>query len=63
MAERGTPTFYREHAERLTKLAVETLNPALRLELLEIATAFQKLATHAIANADVAKALADPKSA
>lgn len=42
--------FYREQAERLTFLAAETANPGTRLELLEIAASFQKLAEYASAN-------------
>lgn len=43
-------SFYREQAERLTFLAVETANPEARLELLEIAASFQKLADYAAGN-------------
>ncbi|HEX4195710.1 MAG TPA: hypothetical protein VHY80_21550 [Stellaceae bacterium] len=43
-------SFYREQAERLTFLAAETANPAMRIELLEIAASFHKLADHAAAN-------------
>jgi hypothetical protein len=46
MAERGTPDFYREQAERLTYLAASAHEPATRLELLEIAATFRKLADH-----------------
>lgn len=50
LAERGTPAFYREQALRLTKLAAETASHANRIELLEIASVFQKLAEHTSAN-------------
>jgi hypothetical protein len=56
MPEIGSATFYRQHAERLTFLAADTTNPATRLELLEIATGFQKLADHASANGNLAAA-------
>lgn len=59
LAERGTPEFYREQAVRLTKLAAETASHANRLELLEIASVFQKLADHTTANMNnVARRLA-----
>jgi hypothetical protein len=44
LAERGTPEFYREQGARLVKLATGLTSPAARLELLEIARVFQKLA-------------------
>ena len=55
MAQTGSPTFYRQQAERLTFLAAETSSPAMRLELLEIAASFQKLAEYASANSDFAE--------
>jgi hypothetical protein len=42
--------FYRAQAERLSYLAAETANCEMRLELLEIAASFQKLANYASAN-------------
>lgn len=42
--ERRTPEFYREQAERLTRLADEALGLSLRLELLEMAASFRRLA-------------------
>jgi hypothetical protein len=53
MPDRGTPAFYREQAERLTRIAAETANPQIRLELLEIAASFQRLATFVVANANI----------
>jgi hypothetical protein len=52
LTERGTPEFYREQAARLTKLATEAKSVAARLELLDIAAVFQKLAQHSVANRD-----------
>lgn len=61
MANAGTATFYRQQAERLTFIAVETTNPETRLELLEIAASFQKLADYASANSNsVARADEEP---
>ncbi len=55
MPETGSATFYRQQAERLTFIAAETTNPATRLELLEIAASFQKLAEYASANSNFAE--------
>jgi hypothetical protein len=55
MPETGSATFYRQQAERLTFLAAETINAAARLELLEIAASFQKLADYASANTNFAE--------
>jgi hypothetical protein len=52
MAQPGSPSFYREQAERLTFLAAQTASPETRLELLEIAASFQKLADYASAAAN-----------
>jgi hypothetical protein len=46
----GSAGFYHAQAERLTYLAAETVSPKARLELLEIAASFQKLADYASAN-------------
>jgi len=54
MPDTGSAPFYRQQAERLTFLAAETINPATRLELLEIAASFQKLADYASANSNCA---------
>jgi hypothetical protein len=51
MSRPGSAGFYHEQAERLTYLAVETVSPETRLELLEIAASFQKLADYASATA------------
>ena len=48
----GSAFFYRRQAERFTLIAAEVTNPATRLELLEIAASFLKLADDAAANAD-----------
>jgi hypothetical protein len=50
-------SFYREQAERLTFLAMETASPETRLELLEIAASFQKLADYASGNNNSATAM------
>lgn len=52
----GTAIFYRQQAERLIFLAAEMNNPATRLELLEIAAGFRKLADYASVNVDLAEA-------
>ena len=44
LAERGTTEFYREQVERLVTLADSLKDSAARLELLEIAAVFQRLA-------------------
>lgn len=44
MAERGTPEFYREEAARLTLLAVDATEPGIRLQMLEMAATFTRLA-------------------
>jgi hypothetical protein len=49
LAERGTPAFYREQAARLTALAAIAGKPELRVELLEMASVFQKMADHSVA--------------
>jgi hypothetical protein len=54
MANTASATFYRQQAERLTFIAVETTSPETRLELLEIAASFQKLADYASANTNLA---------
>jgi hypothetical protein len=49
LAEKGTPEFYRQEAERIARLAMDARDPNLRLEMLEIAESFLKLAEHATA--------------
>jgi len=44
LAELDTTASYREQAVRLTRLAAETQNPESRIELLEIAAVFHRLA-------------------
>jgi hypothetical protein len=44
LTERGTPEFYREEAARLAALAALTSDHAAKLELLEIAAVFLRLA-------------------
>jgi len=51
----GSAFFYRRQAERLTLIAAEINNPAVRLELLEIAANFLKLADYASANGNFAE--------
>lgn len=43
-AEQGSPEFYRREATRLAQLAASAQDIAARLELLDFAAAFQKLA-------------------
>lgn len=47
---RGTPAFYREEAARLTLIACDVSDPVTRLELMEIAASFRKLADFVIAH-------------
>jgi hypothetical protein len=47
MAARGTAQFYRDEAERLSALDAGSINVDMRLELLEIAAGFKKLADRA----------------
>ena len=49
LAERGTSEFYREQVARIVRIADTVKDPAARLELLEIAAVFQKLADRATA--------------
>ena len=44
LAERDSAEFYREQVARLMKLAETMSDPASRLELLDIATVFHKMA-------------------
>jgi hypothetical protein len=57
MPQPGSASFYRAQAEHLTALATESVNAETRLELLEIAASFQKLADYAAANSAVAEAI------
>ena len=63
LAERGTPEFYREQAARLTAQAALALTPKSRLELLEVAAVFQKLADYAAASREHLAAATKTKSA
>ena len=47
VAEHGTPEMYREQAERLTLLAAETSSHVSKLEFLEMAAVFLRLAERA----------------
>jgi hypothetical protein len=49
LAEKDTPEFYRQEAERIARLAMDARDPNLRLQMLEIAESFLKLAEHATA--------------
>jgi hypothetical protein len=44
LAERGTPEFYQQQADRLKGLAALTSESTIRVELLEIAAVFQRMA-------------------
>jgi hypothetical protein len=63
LAEKGTPEFYRDQAVRLTSLAADVTDASTRLELLEIAAAFQRLAEHIGANSEMAADALKPQSA
>lgn len=62
MPARGTPAFYREEAARLTLIACDIADPTTRLQLMEIAASFRKLADFVTAN-EIAIELADTKTA
>jgi hypothetical protein len=64
LSDRGTAEFYRQEAVRISLLAESVVDPSLRLEMLDIAAGFLKLAKHAIAsNAAREEKLAAAKSA
>ncbi|HEY1507240.1 MAG TPA: hypothetical protein VGF92_23260 [Stellaceae bacterium] len=48
MSERCNPSFYREHAARLSALAGEVEDPALRLQFRDIAKSLTLLADFAV---------------
>jgi two-component sensor histidine kinase len=56
LAERGTEEFYREQAARMTALAVITEAVEMRLELLEMAAVFQRLADRAAVHREAPEA-------
>jgi hypothetical protein len=47
LSERGTPEFYREEAARLALLALDASEPGIRLQMLEMAATFKRLADRA----------------
>jgi len=59
MRDIGSVAFYRQQVERLTFIAADMTSPATRLELLEIAAGFQKLADYASANRAFVKEAAE----
>ena len=61
LAERGTPEFYREQAARLAAIAADISDHSARLELLEIAAVFQRLAQRADARSNVTE-VGEPQS-
>jgi hypothetical protein len=64
MAERrGTIEFYRDQVSRLVRLSENLTDPAARLELLEVATIFQRLADRAAATVAVLRDVSTRKSA
>jgi hypothetical protein len=63
MPEAGSAAFYRQQAERLSFIALDTTSAATRLELLEIAAGFRKLADYASANGNFATEVGARKSA
>jgi hypothetical protein len=62
MPEPLSASFYRQQAERLALLAAETANPAMRLEFLEIAASFQKLASYASTNSNFTEEETDQRA-
>jgi hypothetical protein len=54
MSERGSPDFYREQAARLTALAAEIGDPALKLQFRDLATSLKMLADFAAVRQDLA---------
>lgn len=62
LAERGTEEFYREQVARLLLVAAEVKDPGTKLELLDIASVFQKLADRSATLADL-KSASSKKSA
>ena len=54
MSERGSPDFYREQAARLTALAAEIGDPALKLQFRDLATSLKMLAAIAAVRQDLA---------
>lgn len=58
----GSPDFYREEAARLTLIACDVADPVTRLELMEIAASFRKLADFVAAKFATAE-MADSKLA
>jgi DICT domain-containing protein len=47
MAKESAAKFYRQEAERLVRIARDVRDPAIKLELLQVAAQFQALAEHA----------------
>ena len=47
MAKESAAKFYRQEAERLVRIARDVRDPAIKLELLQVAAQFRTLAEHA----------------
>ena len=47
MARESAAEFYRKEAERLVRIARDVRDPAIKLELLQVAAQFRTLAEHA----------------
>jgi hypothetical protein len=54
MSERGSPAFYRDQAVRLTALAAELEDPALKLQFQDLAKSLTLLADFAGVRPDAA---------
>jgi hypothetical protein len=63
VAERGPVEFYREQVARLLRVAEGLNDPAARLELLDVATVFQKMAERAEATVAVRRDVSAKQSA
>ena len=46
MATESSAEFYRKEAARLVRIASDVRDPAIKLELLQVAAQFQALAAH-----------------
>ena len=63
LARRGTADFYREQVSRLLGLAASSPSPSARLELLDMATVFHKLAERAASTVADLRDVSEKKSA
>lgn len=63
MPRKHSPAFYREEAARLTLIACDIADPTMRLELLELAGSFRRLADFVSAHWDETAPLIERQSA